>query len=91
MDDLICVNGFVTGECPNSCACGTGWQCLALTPEWRAWRVKRISGTVHRWVYFCIYSREVGWGGLTPLCLGGRVKSLWLAHVGSTGLLGSST
>lgn len=44
MDDLICVNGFVTGECPNSCACGMGWQCLALTPEWRAWRVKRISG-----------------------------------------------
>lgn len=47
--------------------------------------------TVHSWIYFCIYSREVGWGGLTPLCLGGRVKSLWLAHVGSTGLLGSST
>lgn len=39
-----CVNGFVTGECPNSCAYGTGQQCLAVSPEQRAWRVKRISG-----------------------------------------------
>lgn len=42
--ELSCMNGFVTGECPNSCAYGMGWQRLALTLEQGAWRVKRISG-----------------------------------------------
>lgn len=89
---LSCMNGFVIRECPNSCAYGMGWQCLALTLEWRLWRVKRISGAYCTQMdLFNIYSREVGWGGLNPPCPGGRVKSLWLAHVGSTGLLGSRT
>lgn len=42
--ELSCMSGFVTGECPNSCAYGTGRQRLAPTLERRAWRVKRISG-----------------------------------------------
>lgn len=42
--ELSCMNGFVPGACPNSCALRTGWQRLAPTPEQRAWRVKRISG-----------------------------------------------
>lgn len=31
--ELICMTGFVTRECPNSCASGTGQQCLAPAPE----------------------------------------------------------
>jgi len=66
------MNGFVTGECPNSCAYSIGWQCLALTPEQRAWRVKRISGAYCTQKDLFTYISQGGGMGRAKPTLSGR-------------------
>lgn len=62
-------------------------QRVAPALEQRVWRVKRISGAycTQMDLLTCIYSREVGWGGLNPPCLEGKVKSLSWPILGAQG------